>query len=81
VSIALGLIMMGLVVNQLEIWARVRFSSVLLLPLGYFLLTRNSGFSLRWAGLTATRFRILFLGAIACNAAFGYYMARMFFAP
>jgi hypothetical protein len=54
---------------------------VLLLPLGYLLLTRNSGFSCRWGGLTATRFRILFAGAIACNAAFAYYMARIFFAP
>jgi hypothetical protein len=81
VSIGLGLIMMGVIVNQVEIWALVRFSSVLLLPLGYLLLTRNSGFSRRWGGLTATRFRILFVGAIACNAAFGYYMARRFFAP
>jgi hypothetical protein len=80
-SIALALIMMGVIVNQFEIWALVRFSSVLLLPLGYLLLTRNSGFLRRWGGLTATRFRILFLGAIVCNAAFGYYMARRFFAP
>jgi hypothetical protein len=81
VSIALGLIMMGVILNQVEIWALVRFSSVLLLPLGYLLLTRNSGFSCRWGGLTATRFRILFAGAIASNAAFAYYMARIFFAP
>jgi hypothetical protein len=81
VSIGLGLVMMGVTLNQLEIWALVRFSSVLLLPLGYLLLSRNSGFSRHWGGLTATRFRILFAGAIASNAAFAYYMARVFFAP
>jgi hypothetical protein len=80
-SIALGLIIMGVIVNQLEIWALVRFSSVLLLPLGYLLLTRNSDFVRRWGGLTPARFWILFAGAVACNAAFGYYMARRFFAP
>jgi hypothetical protein len=80
-SIALALIMMGVVLRQYEIWSLVRFSGVLLLPLGYLLLTRNSAFSRRWGGLTATRFRILFVGAIACNVAFGYYVARMFFTP
>jgi hypothetical protein len=50
----------------------VRFSSVLLLSLGYFLLTRNSD---------CDPISDPVLGAIACNAAFGYYMARMFFAP
>jgi hypothetical protein len=81
VSIGLALIVMGIVVNQFEIWALVRFSSVLLLPLGYLLLTRNSDLSRRWGGLTPNRFRILFVGAIACNAAFGYYMAKIFFTP
>jgi hypothetical protein len=81
VSIALALIMMGLILRQYEIWALVRFSSMLLLPLGYLLLTRNSDFLRRWGGLTPTRFRILFVGTIACNAAFGCYMARRFFAP
>jgi hypothetical protein len=44
-SFALALIMMGIVVNQFEIWALVRFSSLLLLPVGYLLLTANSGLS------------------------------------
>jgi hypothetical protein len=81
VSIALALVVMGIVVNQFEIWALVRFSSVLLLPVGYLLLTRNSGSSPSWGGLTSNRFRILLVGAVACNAAFAYYMARIFFAP
>jgi len=79
VSVAVGLLIMAVVVNRDNVWAIFRFSKVLLLPLGYVLLTPDSAFVRRWGGLTPIRFLLLSVGAIASNVAFGYYMAKIYF--
>jgi hypothetical protein len=67
---------MAVLINQYEIWAVIRFSRVLVLPLAYFMpapeLTGPLAGRVGWVSLALVAFFLT-------NVAFGYYMARVFF--
>ncbi len=76
VAICGGLILIALALNQYEIWAVVRFSRLLVVPLAYLLL--------RESPLPAGRMRgwlpgAALAGCVLTNIAYGYYMAVVFF--
>lgn len=78
VTICAGVILMGFAVNQLEVWAVVRFSKVLIVPLASTLehrnvLTSTSG----WRSPVVVG--AVILAALMTNVAYGYYIARFFF--
>jgi hypothetical protein len=78
-SISFSILLLGIFVNQYEIWAMVRFGKVLVFPLAFVLSHYAVRFNLSNV-LTPLSFRILLLLCLASNFAFGYYMAVSFFA-
>jgi hypothetical protein len=77
-SLSLSILLLGAFVNQYEIWAMVRFSKVLIIPITFVLSQNATRFNLSTV-LTPLSFGILLLLGLASNVAFGYYMAVSFF--
>jgi hypothetical protein len=72
VAIAVALLLMGAVLDEEQIWALVRFSKVLVVPLAWLVLR---GFSGQSPGARAAWASVL-LASLGSNMAFGYYMAK-----
>jgi len=71
---AFSIIAMIAFINQYEIWATVRWSKVLLIPIAYIVLCRFIAFksSTIWTPV----FRLIFLIGVVTNVLFGYYLTR-----
>jgi len=75
ICIAFSIISMIAFINQYEIWAAVRWSKILLIPLTYILLCRASVF--RSSRISSPVFLLLFLIGVTSNVLFGYYLTRL----
>jgi uncharacterized membrane protein (UPF0136 family) len=71
---SLPIVLMGITVNQYEIWALARFSRVLIVPLLYYL-SQNPAASSFFGRIRI----VLFVGSLITNLVFGYYLAQIFF--
>ncbi len=78
VSVTFSILVMGAIVNQYEIWAMVRFSKVLLVPLAYAA-TRYSDRKAIGNIISPMGLRLLALVSLIANLGYGYYMAKIFF--
>lgn len=76
VAISLAILILFLILNQREIWAAMRFSRLLVIPLVLISSNRDSfGKHLRWSLLATVVFSMLFLSQLA----YAWYMARIYF--
>jgi hypothetical protein len=75
-ALSLPIALMAIVINQYEIWAVVRFSRVLIIPIAMLLLDGGRAHPIDRPGLYAA----LFAACLISNLAYGYYVSRAFFA-
>lgn len=71
-----GLVAMAVALNQYEIWAVVRFSRLLIVPLAYLVVREHPDVLSRRRGVVP---RAAFALCVLSNLLYGYYMAVMFF--
>ena len=77
-SVALGIVLMGIIINHYEIWAMVRFSKVLIVSLVCYAAGQSmSQSSERWS--SALWFRLFVTMGLMSNLMYGYYMAKFYF--
>lgn len=76
-AIAGAVVVLGLLMNQYEIWVVARFSKVLVIPVAVALEHTTI-----WRGVVDNRriYALLLMGCAVSNLGFGYYMAKAFFA-
>jgi hypothetical protein len=75
ILMALPILAMGLIINQYEVWAVVRFSKALVVPAAVCLMPYLARVSPRTARAVVTA---LVVTGIATNAAYAFYMVRFF---
>ena len=78
-AICCGLVAMGLVLNQYEAFALVRFSKVIVIPAAYFLLSPSQNSIMQNLITDRASFVSIFLAAAMSNVAFAYYASRIHF--
>ncbi len=76
VAICLPIVLMSLVINEYEIWAVVRFSRLLVIPVAY-MLAHGSWAADRLRGRAV--YAVLLAAAVASNFLYGYYLSTMYF--
>ena len=69
----------AMLMNQYEVWALVRFSKILILPVAYHLSVLEPQFALH-PRLRTWSVAAVFFVCVSTNLAYGYYVARLFFA-
>ena len=78
VCICLGIVIMGFIVNRYEIWSMVRFSRTLIVPGAFLFSAQRASLSVREA-LQRVPFPGWVSLSLMTNAAFAYYLAKVFF--
>ena len=76
--ISLGIVIMGFIVNRYEIWSMVRFSRVLIVPAAFLFSAQRASLPVRGA-LLRVPFPAWVGISLITNAAFAYYLAKVFF--
>jgi hypothetical protein len=74
-ALALPIVLMACIINQYEIWAVVRFSRVLIIPVSMLLLDAGRARAVDRLGFYAALLAACFIS----NLAYGYYVSRAFF--
>jgi hypothetical protein len=74
-ALSIPIVLMACVINQYEIWAVVRFSRVLIIPIAMLLLAGGRARLVEHRWLYAALFTVCLIS----NFAYGYYVSRAFF--
>jgi hypothetical protein len=78
IAISFGLVTMALVVNQLEVFALVRFGKVIVIPAAYFFLSHDCDSPMKKAIQHIGIFASIVGAEMMSNFAFAYYASKIF---
>jgi hypothetical protein len=75
-AISCGVVAMGLVLNQYEVFAVVRFGKVMIIPAAYFLLSSSQNSITQNLIKERVSFVSMFIASVLSNVAFAYYASK-----